>query len=72
VQQRSAAQSRYGSSIGYEHITWTAVGDSLVRFVYLEKCANHPLVWPFYFYKTTDTWRVNSIAWGDRPQELFR
>ena len=72
IQQRSALQSRYGASLGYEYIAWTAVGDSLVRFVYLEKNENHPYTWQFYFYKAKDVWLVDGVGYNDRVQELFR
>lgn len=72
IQQRSMIQSRYGDSLGYEYLSWTAVGDSLVQFTYLEKFSNHPLVWQFSFYKPKEGWLVNSVAWSDQVQGLFR
>jgi len=71
IQQRSALQSRYGEPVGYEYIAWDAVGDSLVRFTYIEKFSNHPLVWQFYFYKPRDAWQVNSVSWSDQIKLLF-
>lgn len=71
VQQRSALAARYGKPVGYEYISWTAVGDSLVRFVYIEKFTNHPLVWQFFFYKPKDLWQVDSVSWSDQIQRLF-
>lgn len=62
---------RYGNSIGYEFIDSKKVGDSLLRFRYIEKTNQHALPWVFYFFKSKDGWILNSFDWKDTFGELF-
>ena len=63
-------QNRFGKFTGYELVEQQLVSDSLVRFVYLAKCENHPLVWRFLFYKSEDKWTLNNFTWDDLIQNI--
>ena len=69
--QRDQFGSRYGKTIGFEFISQTRVGESLIRLTYIEKTEKHALPWVFYFYKTPTGWALNSFVWNDRMQQLF-
>jgi hypothetical protein len=69
--QRDQYGVRYGKSIGYEFISETSKGESLVQFVYIEKTENHALPWSFYFYKSPNGWVLNSFQWNDQLPLVF-
>ncbi len=71
VTQRASVEARFGESLGYELISQETVGDSLLRFTYLEKNQMHGLRWVFRFYKPRDSWTINSIHWDDSIELLF-
>jgi len=62
---------RNGKSIGYEFINSKRVGDSLLRFRYIEKNEKHALLWEFYFYNTKEGWILDSFNWSDVYKPLF-
>ena len=68
--QLDLLQNRYGKFIGYELVEEQLVSDSLVRFVYLAKCKNLPLVWRFMFYQSDGKWTLNSFVWDDQIQNI--
>jgi hypothetical protein len=69
--QRDQFGTRYGKTVGFEFISSSKVGDSLVRTTYIEKTEKHAFPWTFYFYKTPTGWALNSFLWNDRYQQLF-
>ena len=69
--QRSTIAPRFGSSLGYELVRSETVGDSLLRFTYIEKTERHVLRWLFRFYKPEDVWIINSLEWDDEVEALF-
>lgn len=69
--QRDQFGVRYGRTIGYEYIGQKKIGESLVRFVYIEKTEKHVLPWMFYFYKAPAGWVLNSFFWNDQMPQLF-
>ncbi len=56
----TALEKSLGKSIGWEKVSETAAGTSLMTFTYLQKMERHPLVWQFVFYKPKDTWVLNT------------
>lgn len=70
--QRDQFGTRYGRSIGYELVSEKRAGDSMLRFIYVEKTEKHALPWVFYFYKSPTGWVLNSFAWNDRIQSAFQ
>ena len=69
--QRDQFGSRFGKSIGYEFVSEKKVGQSVLRFVYIEKTEKHALPWMFVFYKTPGGWTLNSFVWNDKIQNVF-
>jgi hypothetical protein len=64
-------KQRFGTSIATEFIKETKAGDSLARFVYLQKFQNHAIRWVFTFYKPKDRWIINGVSFDDRLDLLF-
>jgi hypothetical protein len=69
--QRDMASTRFGAAAGYEFIGESKVGQSLLRFTYIEKTERHALSWQFYFYRSPDGWLLNGFLWHDQVQTLF-
>lgn len=66
-------QQRYGKSLATEFIKEEKVGDSFVRYIYLQKFERHALRWIFTFYRPAgEGWLVNGVSWDDGVAELFR
>jgi hypothetical protein len=70
--QRDQFAGRYGKSIGYEFISETKAGASILKHIYIEKTAKHALPWMLIYYKTPNGWVLNSFAWNDQIQNVFR
>ncbi|QHI69128.1 hypothetical protein [Tichowtungia aerotolerans] len=68
--QLALLQNRYGKCIGYELVDEQLVSNSLVKFIYLAKCKNVPLVWRFIFYQSDGNWSLTSFVWDDQIQNI--
>ncbi|QBG48041.1 hypothetical protein EGM51_11765 [Verrucomicrobia bacterium S94] len=68
--QISLTLNRFGDFCGYEFVSQKNVSPSLVKFEYIAKCENHPLVWRFMFYKADNKWTLNIFNWDDQIQTL--
>jgi hypothetical protein len=71
-EQRKVVTERFGKSLGVEFLRTEALGDSLVRHIFIEKFEKHALKWQISFYKPQDAWIVNSVYWDDKISELYR
>jgi hypothetical protein len=71
AEQRDAVQARFGRIIGYTLLGETKAGEIAVRYLYVEKRANHIIRWQFTFYKPTDTWKFNAFLWDDNIAAIF-
>jgi hypothetical protein len=69
--QRDQYGTRYGQAVGYEILEKTKAGESLVRFVCMEKTERHAMPWIFVFYKSPEGWVLNSFIWNDQIQYFF-
>ena len=58
-------EARFGKSIGYEFISESRAGDSVIKYVYLHKFEKHAIVWQFVFYRPNQTWLINSFKYSD-------
>jgi hypothetical protein len=67
---RDQYRERFGNTVGTEFVSARSAGNSLIRFVYVEKTENTAFVWKFVFYKTRSGWVINSFNWGDISKEL--
>lgn len=47
------------------------LGDSFVRYIFLEKYERHAIVWAFTFYRPRDNWLVNSAIYTDDFSGMF-
>lgn len=65
-------QQRYGKSLSTEFIGEQRIGESFIRYVYLQKFERHAIRWMFVFYRpANDGWLVNAVSWDDGIAELF-
>ena len=69
--QRELANARFGSPLGSEFVKVESVGNSLIRYTFLERFKYHALRWQFAFYHSDDRWVVNSVYWDDRISDLY-
>lgn len=58
-------EARFGKSIGYEFISESRAGDSVIKYLYLHKFEKHAIVWQFVFYHPSQTWLLNSFKYSD-------
>ncbi len=63
--------ARYGKTIGADYIGKKKLGTTLLRMTYVERGANHPLAWTFYFYLTNAGWVLSQFGWSDQSASLF-
>ena len=64
-------QQRFGKSLTTEFVNERTVGESFIRYTYLQKFERHAVRWTFVFYKPKDRWLVNSVSWDDGVNQLF-
>jgi hypothetical protein len=69
--QLKMAAERFGKLLGSEFIQSNKIGESYVRYIYIQKFANHATRWMVVFYRPSDEWKVNVIVWDDKTHELF-
>lgn len=63
---------RFGQAIGYDFVERHELGDSLMRYDYVQKFEKHVMSWHFIFYKPKDRWLLNSWSFSDNVEELFQ
>ncbi|WP_293623539.1 hypothetical protein [Salinisphaera sp.] len=68
---RQQAKTLLGETIGYEYLGKKVVGESLIRFVYLEKTTKSPLVWVFVMYRNDEGWVIPSFQFNAGTEEPF-
>lgn len=68
---RNTVADRYGPVLGVVLLKQEAVGESLLRFTYLERRGHHPPRWLIYFYRPDSEWLVDGASWDDQVQALF-
>jgi len=61
----------YGDISGYDLVDMKEVGSHLTRVTCLALAKQIPIRWRFYFYKTSDTWKLVDIGINDRLVDLF-
>ena len=64
-------QQRFGKSLATEFINERRVGQSFIRYTYLQKFERHAIRWTFSFYRPADGWVVNAVSWDDGVSELY-
>lgn len=69
--QWQVIEARYGKPQGYELIKTERIGQSFVRYVYLQKFEKHALRWRVSFYRPRDTWMTNNFAFDDQLESLY-
>ena len=69
--QLPIAASRFGAVAGSEFIREDHIGESLARFVYIQKFDKHAIRWIFYLYKGKNGWVINTFRFDDKWPELF-
>ena len=69
--QRELIGTRYGTPAGYEFISETKAGASLLKLTYIEKTERHALPWMFFFYRSPNGWVLNTFVWHDQMQNLL-
>ena len=69
--QRDLVGTRYGNAAGYEFVSETKAGTSLLKLTYIEKTERHALPWMFFFYRSPNGWVLNTFTWHDQMQNLL-
>jgi len=70
--QEPIYKSRFGKTLGVEHISTEEVGESLIKIIYIHKFEKHVMKWSFYYYKPNDLWILNTFRTIDRIDLLFK
>lgn len=69
--QMESVSERFGKVLGSEFIREDKIGESYIRYVFIQKCENHATRWMFIFYRPKQEWVVNSVKWDDKTEVLF-
>jgi len=69
--QTPAMTIRFGKSIGFEFISQSSLGESLLRFVYIHRFETHAMRWSFIFYRTSKGWVLDTFKTDDDPRQWF-
>ncbi len=72
VNQRQTLLPVLGKRVAMEFIRQEKIGDSMLRYLYLEKFENNALVIWFTFYRPESGWKMIDLGWFDKPQTLFK
>ena len=72
ITKLSELEKRFGSVIGEEFVGSEKVGESFLRYTYLQKFEKHAIRWEIVFYRAEDLWLVNNIKWDQSIEGLFR
>ena len=70
--KRVLMKERFGPSIGFFFLEQDALGDAVMRFVYVEKFERHAIRWLFVVYKPRDQWIVNAVSFDDKLSEHYK
>ena len=70
-EQLGMAAKRFGELIGTEFVKTQKAGDSLVRYVYIQKFRKHATRWMIVFYRPAKNWIINVVVWDDQLHNLF-
>ena len=71
ITSRVTVKARYGASIGYEFISQKMIGQSFLKFTYIEKLENTAIRYTFVFYRPSDSWEMQNLFWDDKVALLF-
>lgn len=69
--QLKMASERFGKLVGSEFIQTNKIGESYIRYIYIQKFSNHATRWMIVYYRATTEWKVNAVVWDDKTPELF-
>jgi len=69
--QWQVIEARFGKPLGYELVKTERIGQSFVRYVYLQKFEKHALRWRVSFYRPRDAWMTNNFAFDDQLESLY-
>ena len=67
----SQIEERFGPPLDAVHVKNQVIGDIFYKRIYIQKYANHALVWSLSFYKPKQKWVVNEILFHDRISSLY-
>lgn len=69
--QMNSVATRFGKAIGSEFIRKNSLGESFLRYSYIQKLENHATRWQITFYRPKDKWIINKVSFDDSPEKLF-
>ena len=69
--QTKMAMGLYGAPLGVEKIEEIDLSPSVKRLVYVQKFADFPVAWEFYFYRARDEWSMNTIQFKDQIASIL-
>lgn len=70
VKQLDFVKPRFGEYIGYEFISSSKVGDSIIKHNCIVKCEIFIIRWEFIYYKPKDKWIMTNFKWDDQIRLL--
>lgn len=69
--QMEGVSERFGKVLGSELVREDKIGESFIRYIFIQKCENHATRWMIVFYRPQEEWVVNSVKWDDSTEVLF-
>ena len=60
--QLKMAADRFGKLLNTEFIQSNKIGESYIRYIYIQKFKNHATRWMVVFYQPLNEWQVNVIV----------
>ena len=63
--QTTSEITMYGNLLGYEFVSQKLFGNSVIREMYFLKTEKVPIVFTFYYYKTSADWTLTKISFDD-------
>ena len=73
---KSTQESRdkqFGKPVGeIEFVCKQVLSESMVRFVYLEKCARGAMIWQLSYYRVSGEWHFFAFNSSDKHEPWFR
>jgi hypothetical protein len=73
VKFNTESTDRRGAPIGFKQISSKTIGGAVMQIRYLVSLQKSPLVWDFYFYRSSnnDKWKFNDLVLSNSVQYLF-
>ena len=68
--QTKAFLSKYGKVLKIEMVNKILYGSSILKLTYVQKFKVMPIIWVFYYYKPSDSWKLVNFEFNDELKNL--